>query len=358
MKKVFVSGCYDIIHGGHVEFFKQAKALGDYLIVCFAGDQSLKMHKNRKSSLPLSHKKRLLESLSMVNEVVVGDDPILGLDFKSHFLSIRPDILVVTEDDRYEAEKRILCAETGARYVVLPKDLDYEKTSTTDILNQIKAPSELPLRVDFAGGWLDVPKYARENAWIVNCAISPKVSLSDWPYEKSGGLGGSAAFAMLNGKDGVSEELKLGVGWQDPAVIRETGLCVWKSGQEPRLDFKTSGEFMKGKMALLWTGESHVTYEKTDLERDYDSIFEAGKLAREAVLPGNEDFQKLCRAVRISCEVQYKEGMKSLPSFGEAGKKYCGGGWGGYALYLFENEKKRSDFLCIENTMAIEPFLS
>jgi len=115
---------------------------------------------------------------------------------------------------------------------------------------------------------------------------------------------------------------------------------------------------MKGKMALLSTGESHVTYEKTDLERDYDSIFEAGKLAREAVLPGNEDFQKLCRAVRISCEVQYKEGMKSLPSFGEAAKKYCGGGWGGYALYLFENEKKRSDFLEIENTMAIEPFLS
>lgn len=35
-KIVFVSGCYDIIHGGHVEFFQQAKALGDYLVVCFA----------------------------------------------------------------------------------------------------------------------------------------------------------------------------------------------------------------------------------------------------------------------------------------------------------------------------------
>jgi cytidyltransferase-like protein len=357
MKKVFVSGCYDIIHGGHVEFFKQARALGDYLIVCFAGDQSLKMHKNRKSSLPVSHKKSLLESVSMVDEVVVGDDPILGLDFKSHFLTIRPDILVVTEDDRYEVEKRILCAETGAQYIILPKDLDYEKTSTTDILNQIKAPSELPLRVDFAGGWLDVPKFARENAWIVNCAISPKVSLSDWPYEKGGGLGGSAAFAMLNGKDGVKEELKLGVGWQDPAVIRETGLCVWKSGADPLLEFKTSGEFLKGKMALLWTGESHITYEKTDLERDYDSIIHAGKLAREAVLPGNENFQKLCLAVNLSCRVQYGEGMKALPSFGETAKKYCGGGWGGYALYLFENEKKRSDFLEIENTMAIEPFL-
>jgi len=357
MKKVFVSGCYDIIHGGHVEFFRQAKALGDYLIVSFAGEQSLKMHKNRKSSLPVSHKKSLLESLSMVDEVVVGDDPILGLDFRSHFISLKPDILAVTEDDRYESEKRALCAEIGAEYVVLPKDLDYDKTSTTEILNQIKAPSVLPLRVDFAGGWLDVPKYARDNAWIVNCAISPGVSLNDWPYEKGGGLGGSAAFAILNGKDGVKEEFKLGVGWQDPAVIRETGLCVWKSGTEPRLEFKTSGEFLKGKMALLWTGESHVTYEKTDLERDYDSINRAGKLAREAVLPGNEDFQKLCQAVELSCEVQYREGMKHLPSFGESAKKYCGGGWGGYALYLFENEVGRNQFLSMEYTISIEPFL-
>ncbi|MFA6320075.1 MAG: adenylyltransferase/cytidyltransferase family protein [archaeon] len=35
MIKVFVSGCFDIIHGGHVEFFKSAKNLGDYLIVSF-----------------------------------------------------------------------------------------------------------------------------------------------------------------------------------------------------------------------------------------------------------------------------------------------------------------------------------
>jgi hypothetical protein len=36
----------------------------------------------------------------------------------------------------------------------------------------------------------------------------------------------------------VQSELDLGVGWQDPAVIRETGLCVWHSGPAPVLDFK------------------------------------------------------------------------------------------------------------------------
>jgi len=36
MIKVFVSGCYDIIHAGHVQFFREARALGDHLTVSFA----------------------------------------------------------------------------------------------------------------------------------------------------------------------------------------------------------------------------------------------------------------------------------------------------------------------------------
>ena len=96
MKKVFVSGCYDIVHFGHVEFFKQAKSLGDYLIVCFASDEVLLKYKGRKSALPQEHKKRILEALSMVDEVVVGDgmdDPIFN--FKEAFLKLKPDILAV-----------------------------------------------------------------------------------------------------------------------------------------------------------------------------------------------------------------------------------------------------------------------
>jgi cytidyltransferase-like protein len=358
MKKVFVSGCYDIIHGGHIEFFSQARALGDYLIVSFAGDNSLKIHKNRKSSLPVEHKKRLLQSLTMIDEVVVGDDEILGLDFKSHFLNSKPQVLAVTEDDKYGAEKMELCRQVGAEYVVLPKTLNFEKISTTEIINYIKAPQELPLRVDFAGGWLDVPKLAREGGYIVNCAITPKVSLHDWPYEIGGGLGGSAAYALLMGRNGVQSELDLGVGWQDPAVIKETGLCVWQSGARPVLDFKSSGGFLKGKMALYWTGKNHVTYEKTDLDRDFDAIYEAGLLAREGVFPGKEDILKLSKAVNITLEMQYREGMEPLPGHNELAKKYCGGGWGGYAVYIFESEAERKKFLELPDTQPIEPFVA
>jgi hypothetical protein len=48
---------------------------------------------------------------------------------------------------------------------------------------------------------------------------------------------------------------------QDPAVISQTGLCVWRSGPRPELDFKTQGSFLQGLMALLWTGNTHTTYE-------------------------------------------------------------------------------------------------
>lgn len=138
MKKVFVSGCYDILHGGHIEFFNQAKSLGDYLIVCFASDKSLELHKGKKTSLPEEHKRKILESLRMVDQVVMGDYlEELGLDFKEHFLKIKPDILAVTEDDKYGEQKIALCEIIGAEYIVLPKNLDFKKISTSEIIKNI-----------------------------------------------------------------------------------------------------------------------------------------------------------------------------------------------------------------------------
>ena len=87
MKKVFVSGCFDILHAGHVEFFKQAKKLGDYLIVSFASDEVLKRFKGRISALPENHKRYLIASIKVVDEVVMGtntEDPIF--DFKNEFI--------------------------------------------------------------------------------------------------------------------------------------------------------------------------------------------------------------------------------------------------------------------------------
>lgn len=358
MKKVFVSGCYDIIHAGHIQFFQEARALGHHLTVSFASDQVLWEHKERRSSLPEEHKLALFQALSVVDQAVVGECHELGLDFKEHFLRIKPDILAVTEDDQYADLKRELCAEIGASYVVLPKTPPQcEPVSTSGIVNWVKAPDRAPLRVDFAGGWLDVPRYSREGGFIVNCSISPTVSVRDWDYEMKSGLGGSGAWALLNGKSGVASELSLGVGWQDPAVIYETGLCVWKSGDQAVLALKRDGELLAGKMALYYTGLEHDTPGNVDQERDFDLIEKAGALAAKAV--DANDLPLLAEAVRLSYEVQLGEGMEELPEEAEAlAKKYSGGGYGGYALYLFETTAKREAFVTKHpEARAIEPYL-
>jgi len=359
MKKVFISGCYDIIHGGHIQFFNEAKALGDYLIVCIASDDVLWMEKKRKSSLPNEHKKSVIQSLEMVNEVVVGEIMEMGLDFKDHFLRIKPDILVVTKDDKYEKIKRELCAQTGTEYHVLPKTPPtFNPVNTSGIINQIQAPQEVPLRVDFAGGWLDVPKLSKKGGFIVNCAIFPTVSLNNWDYEKRSGMGGSGAWAILNGKDGVESELDLGVGWQDPAIIRETGLCVWNSGIKPELHLKRNGDMLKGLMAIYYCEDDHDTPSIVDKNRNYDLIFNAGKVAYEAVI--HEDLDKLAKAIQMSYNVQLSEGMSVLLDIENCiAYKYCGGGWGGYALYLFSSNPDRENFVNDHpHAKAIEPFLN
>lgn len=359
MKRIFVSGCYDIVHAGHLQFFEDARALGDHLTVSFASEEVLWHHKQRRSSIPDDHKKALLEGLRMVDEVVIGTDHDLGLDFKSYFLEAKPDVLAVSEDDQYRDIKLELCAQVGAHYRAIPKTPPKfgKSVSSSGIVRWVKAPEQAPLRVDFAGGWLDVPRHARAGAYIVNCAISPLVSLRDWPYEKRAGLGGSGAWALLNGADGVDAELDLGVGWQDPAVIRETGLCVWRSGSRPELDFKRNVDMLAGRLAIFWTGEEHHTPGFADDQRDYAKIERSGHLARAGVLAG--DVEQLAEGVRCYHEMQLEEGMEVLPEVeGALAQKFCGGGHGGYALYLFASVELRDRAVTAHAEMrAVEPFM-
>ena len=95
---------------------------------------------------------------------------------------------------------------------------------------------------------------------------------------------------FLNGKDGVESELDLGVGWQDPAIIRETGLCVWNSGMKPELHLKRNGDMLKGLMAIYYCEDGHDTPSIVDKNRNYDLIFNAGKVAHQAVI--HEDLDK------------------------------------------------------------------
>lgn len=222
----------------------------------------------------------------------------------------------------------------------------------------MKPPKQVPLRIDIAGGWLDVPRLSRPGAYIVNCAISPLVSLDHWPYEKNSGLGGSAAWSVLNGKDPVTTELDSGAGWQDAAIIQATGLCVWKSGPTPQLEYQCDGEMLRGRMGLRWTGKPHVTADLVNVKRNYEDVKTASVLAKGGVVSSSLD--KIIVAAWMSYGIQLSEGMEALPlGFGIA-QKFCGSGHGGYSLHLFRTPEQREFFASFSGSglIPVEPYFT
>jgi mevalonate kinase len=97
---------------------------------------------------------------------------------------------------------------------------------------------------------------------------------------------------------------------------------------------------LAGKMAILWTGAEHDTPGFADDQRDYNKIEASGKLARLGVI--NEDIHQLAEGISLYHNMQLEEAMQPLPELaGSIAHKYCGGGHGGYALYLFKTKTQR-----------------
>ncbi len=357
MKTVFVSGAFNLLHAGHIQFFTDARALGDRLVVSFPPADLLWSLYGMKSALADDDKFALLNALSMVDEVIPSTDEDRELSFRSAFLQAKPDVLAVTTDDRFKDAKAAFCREQGVKFVVLEKTLPaHMQTTSRQVLERIKAPNHAPLRVDFGGGWLDLPENAIEGEYIVNCSISPTVSLKEWNYRQGAGLGGSGAWSVLNGWDPVKSELGIGTGWQDPAVIAETGACVWKSGQYPVLDFKNTGAFLAGRMAVYDTRIHHHTPGLAGLERNFTKIAKAGRVARLGVQ--QQDVAVLAVAVQLSYQIQLDEGMAPLERIGNSlAHKYCGGGHGGYVLYLYETPEARTQAIAsCPDLYPVEPY--
>ncbi|WP_088825278.1 glycerol-3-phosphate cytidylyltransferase [Listeria goaensis] len=98
MKKVITYGTFDLLHWGHIELLKRAKALGDYLIVAVSTDEfnALK-HKEAYHSYP--HRKLILEAIRYVDEVIPEKTWEQKIDdIKTHDV----DIFVMGDDWRGE----------------------------------------------------------------------------------------------------------------------------------------------------------------------------------------------------------------------------------------------------------------
>ena len=118
MKKVFVSGCYDLLHSGHVEFFRQAAQYGD-LYVGIGSDQTILHYKKHRTLYPEQERLFMVKAIRYVKDAFINDGDGV-MDFIGTVDRIKPDIFVVNADGASEA-KRQFCAERGIEYVVLQR---------------------------------------------------------------------------------------------------------------------------------------------------------------------------------------------------------------------------------------------
>ena len=97
-KIVFTNGCFDILHIGHVRYLKQAKKMGDILVVGLNADISVSLLKPQRPINPQEHRAEILSSLNMVDYIVIFEEETP----KELITLLQPDVLVKGGDWKKE----------------------------------------------------------------------------------------------------------------------------------------------------------------------------------------------------------------------------------------------------------------
>jgi len=169
-KKVFVSGCYDLLHSGHVEFFRQAAQYGD-LYVGIGSDETILHYKNHKTLYNEKERLFMVKAIRYVKDAYINAGNGI-MDFIPTVDFLKPDILVVNEDGASE-EKRRFCEERGMEYIVLKRDPHegLEAHSSTSLKEKI---CTIPTRLDLAGTWIDQPYVScYAPGWAITISLVP-----------------------------------------------------------------------------------------------------------------------------------------------------------------------------------------
>lgn len=193
--KVFVSGCYDLLHSGHVEFFKQASQFGD-LYVGIGSDATYQEYKHRKPMFPQEERLFMVQSIKYVKEACINEGSGI-IDFLPSLDKFRPDIFVVNKEGGSE-DKRQLCKERGIQYIELDRtpaegltarsssslkaSLATQQENSLDSSDSwsSKKTSGIPTRLDLAGTWIDQPYVSQYHpGWAITISLEPTFEVRD-----------------------------------------------------------------------------------------------------------------------------------------------------------------------------------
>ncbi len=378
MRKVLVSGCFDMMHSGHIAFLKTAADFGQ-VYACIGSDETVFSLKGRYPIINQSERTFCLSALDSVFEARVSRGSG-HLDFLPELLEIKPDIFVVNADGD-SAEKRTLMAQNQIEYIVLDRipAENLPPRSTT----ALRTICDIPYRLDLAGGWLDQP--------FVNClARGPVITISVEPtveFNHRSGMSSSTRKAAIELwktqiPDGNRELLaktlfcfenppgtKDVAGSQDAIGLVYPGLnrieyveagSFWPNKIETILD-EDILTFLESRLWLMPLGEREAGY--SVLENTQVGSAAAAALAAAAenlfLAATNKDALALGKAMTASFEAQiemfpnmtsgsiqntiqqcYEESPTIL------GHKLSGAGGGGYLVLFSEHP--------IDNTLQIK----
>ena len=174
-KKIFVTGCYDMLHSGHIAFFQEAAQYGDV----YVGLGSDKTIYNLKGKYPVNNqdeRKYMIDALKYVKKCVINTGSGI-IDFLKEIEAIEPDIFLVNEDGNTPAKEE-LCKNLAIEYIILKRvpygNLPSRSTTT------LRQECTMPFRIDLAGGWLDQPfvgKYSKGP--VITISIEPTIEFNE-----------------------------------------------------------------------------------------------------------------------------------------------------------------------------------
>lgn len=174
-KKVFVSGCFDMLHSGHVAFLQEASEYGD-VYVGLGSDKTIRDLKGRETINSEEERVYMLNALSCVHKASVNKGSGL-MDFLDDIGILKPDIFIVNEDG-HSPEKEELCKELKIEYKVLKRIPHANLPARTS--TSLRAVKPMPYRIDLAGTWIDQPyvsKYYPGSA--ITASIEPTIEFNE-----------------------------------------------------------------------------------------------------------------------------------------------------------------------------------
>ena len=392
---VFATGCYDILQSGHAVFFNQCRNLGDMLVIGVGRDATISSLKGPSRPVnPENNRVYLVASMQDVDYAALNDTEVGEgkIDFKDLVTALRPNIFVLNDDDSAIDYKKALCDKLDIEVSFVSREVPEEliPTSTTRIINKINYAVRAPLRIDFAGGWTDVPYIMDGKAgYVSNVAIKPLIEYKGGQFNFSGyprgsGLSTSTAAKLLEMLDAKTynaevksvnqigedlfrlenEELQWFIGRQDQYAIVYGGFHCFEFGQDygkviPLDISKETLEAFRHKLLLMHTGVSrnaqsaveqvYKNYKTPEGRQALDMLNECGKDFGKALAAGkfeecalimnrNWAAQKLLASASTNdnLDALYEHALQN----GAIGGKICGAGGGGAFVFYCEDTQK------------------